>query len=169
MGQPGKYTFCFAENDENLLEPFHVRRGFDARDSAVTILAVSGTAELLPKGEGATPEEVLWPVAVAMAAAAHQTRSLTPGRKREQIFCLPPELARLIITRGWGLAQMCAFLDKEGRAASQRMDNGNAAADHAVAESPASIFPVVVGGAGLKMSYLPLWSGGSRMVTVRVA
>jgi hypothetical protein len=169
MGQPGKYTFCFAENDENLFQPFHVRRGFDARDSAVTILAVSGTAELLPKGEGATPEEVLWPVAVAMAAAAHQTRSLTPGRKREQIFCLPPELARLIITRGWGLAQMCAFLDQEGRAASQRLDASSAAADHAVAESPASIFPVVVGGAGLKMSYLPLWSGGSRLVTVRVA
>ncbi len=169
MGQPGKYTFCFAESDEAIIPPLHARRGLDAFESAVTVLAVSGTAELLPKGDGDTPEAVLWPVALAMAATQHQTRSLAAARKREQVFGLPPELARLIVGRGWSLADMCAYLFEAGEAASRRLGaDGEAAVDHAIAESPAAIYPVVTGGAGLKMSYLPLWSGGSRMVTARI-
>src|SRR5690606_19315926 len=30
MGQPGKYTFCFAESGDSGLSPLHVRRGFRA-------------------------------------------------------------------------------------------------------------------------------------------
>src|SRR5947208_3787360 len=40
LGQPGKYTFCFAENEEDSpWEPLHVERGLGPDDSAVTVFA----------------------------------------------------------------------------------------------------------------------------------
>ena len=45
MGQPGKYTFCFAETDQSPWEPLHVAMGVDA-PSAVTVFAASGTTEV---------------------------------------------------------------------------------------------------------------------------
>jgi peroxiredoxin len=40
LGQPGKYTLCFAENEERSnWEPLHVERGFRPEDSTVTIFA----------------------------------------------------------------------------------------------------------------------------------
>ena len=37
-----------------------------------------------------------------------------------------------------------------------------------VAKAPEAIHPIVTGGAGYKMSYLPIWGGGSQMVMRRV-
>ena len=47
QGQPGKYTFCCAENEhESPWEPLHVERGF-ARDlSAVTVVGAAGTLNM---------------------------------------------------------------------------------------------------------------------------
>ena len=43
-GQPGKHTFCCAENEaENPWEPLHVERGFDAAQSTVTVVGAAGT------------------------------------------------------------------------------------------------------------------------------
>lgn len=42
-GYPGKYTFCFAENEEdNPWEPLHVEQGFRREDSTVTIVGAQG-------------------------------------------------------------------------------------------------------------------------------
>ena len=41
MGQPGRYTFCFGENEEESpWEPLHVERGFKREDSTVTIISI---------------------------------------------------------------------------------------------------------------------------------
>ena len=37
-----------------------------------------------------------------------------------------------------------------------------------VAKAPEAIHPIVTGGAGYKMSYLPIWGGGSQMVIRRL-
>ena len=37
-----------------------------------------------------------------------------------------------------------------------------------VAKAPEAIHPIVTGGAGYKMSYLPIWGGGSQMVMRRL-
>jgi hypothetical protein len=43
MGSPSKYTCCFAEFEERSpWEPLHVERGFDAKDSVVTIFGLEG-------------------------------------------------------------------------------------------------------------------------------
>jgi hypothetical protein len=47
QGFPGKYTFCFGENEEDSVwEPFHVSRGFTAEESVVTVVAVSSSTNV---------------------------------------------------------------------------------------------------------------------------
>jgi hypothetical protein len=150
MGQPGKYGFCFPEGDDPTFPPLPARRGFNATSSAVTVLGVSGTVEVLPRGGGETPEAILEPMAAAMTTArevASAGRLRDPG---EQFFLLPPELARQIAKKGWDLARIQSYL-------------ADIIGD--LARAPEDIHPVITGGAGVKMTLLPLWAGGSLSVT----
>ncbi|MBL8673615.1 MAG: hypothetical protein JNL07_01905 [Rhodospirillales bacterium] len=153
MGQPGRYTFCFADHDDPWAPPLHVRRGFAAGSDALTVLGVSGTMEVLPLDGGSSPQAVLRPILGAMAAARAAAGA---GRARpggEQVFLLPPEMARMIERGGWDLraAQHYLFTESEPEAR--------------VARSPDDIHLVVTGGAGLKMTHVPLWMGGTRPIT----
>jgi hypothetical protein len=47
QGQPGKYTFCCAENEaDSPWEPLHVERGFSRDQSTVTVVGAEGTLNL---------------------------------------------------------------------------------------------------------------------------
>jgi hypothetical protein len=148
VGQPGKYTFCFAESTEPLLPPLPARRGFGATASAVTVLGVSGTAEVLPDPARNTPQSVLDPLVTIIKAANATTGASLQSELPEQVFILPPEAARLIVDGGWDLAAIQAHVHTSG-----------------VTASPADVHPIIAGGPGIKMAYLALWGGGSRTVT----
>jgi hypothetical protein len=46
-GQPGKFSFCIAENErKSPWDPFHVSRGFDEDESTVTAMAVEAPHEI---------------------------------------------------------------------------------------------------------------------------
>ena len=48
QGQPGKFTFCCAENEaESPWPPLHVDRGFRPEQSTVTVVGASGTLNML--------------------------------------------------------------------------------------------------------------------------
>ena len=58
QGQPGKYLFCCAENeDQSPWEPLHVERGMRPQQSAVTVVAAEGTLDL--NTHSTDPDEVL--------------------------------------------------------------------------------------------------------------
>jgi hypothetical protein len=160
-GQPGKYAFCFAEAGAAHFAPLHVRRGLPDDSDAVTVLGVSGTAEVLPlrDGEGgdAGADAILDALAIAMAAAVETTGAARQPEPPEQVFILPPELAARLAKEGFDLAAIRAWL----MAAGQRLGSR-------VAPAAEAIYPIVTGGPGVKMCYLPLWGGGSRMVTRRI-
>jgi hypothetical protein len=161
MGQPGKYSFCFAEGDASVLPSFAARRGVAA--DAVTVLAVSGTAEVLPTGNGDTPEVILKAMAAAMTAGgavASAGRHREPG---EQFFLLPPELAGKITGHGWDLGRIQEYLFDACEVSMPDVANFKRLRD--TARSPEDIHPIVTGGAGVKMTYLPLWAGGALSVT----
>jgi len=47
LGTPGKYSFCFAENEvRHPWEPLHVERGFGAGQSAVTVYASNSLCQV---------------------------------------------------------------------------------------------------------------------------
>jgi hypothetical protein len=152
MGQPGKYTFCFAERNDGPFPTLTARRGLGGDAGAFTVMGVSGTAEVLPgDGEGATPEAILSPIATAMRAAIVMSGMGRKNERGEQVFLLPLELAQKIVRHdGWDLARVQHYLFDEGQGA---------------AAAPDAIHPIVTGGAGYKMSYLPIWGGGSQTVT----
>ena len=115
MGQPAKYGMAFAEAAHPLAMPMHARRGLDPRESAVTVIGLSGTLEVLPEAAAATPEAVLRPALSAMRGAREAGsggRHRDPG---EQFLLLPPEMADVIAKAGWTLAQAQEYLQREFR------------------------------------------------------
>lgn len=152
MGQPGKYTFCFAERDDGPFPSLAERRGLGRDVSAITVMGISGTAEVLPgDGEGATPEAILDPVAAGMRAEIVMSGQGRKNQRGEQVLLLPLELAEKIARHdAWDIARVQRYL----------FDKGDD-----VASAPDAIHPIVTGGAGYKMAFLPIWGGGSRTVT----
>ena len=161
MGQPAKYGLCFPEGSDPTFPALHVRRGLNASESAVTVLGISGTAEVLPSvdtGNWDTPEVILDPVTLMM-----QTTLIAGGGARkpdgnEHVLLLPPELAALIAKRGW-------TVDAIERHLYHRI---NASDRGSIVNSPRDILVIVTGGPGVKMTVLPQWGGGTRSVTRRL-
>ena len=152
MGQPGKYTFCFAERSDGPFPTLTARRGLGADASAITVMGISGTAEVLPgDGEGATPEAILSPIVTGMRAAIVMSGVSRKTERGEQVFLLPLEMAEKIARHdGWDLARIQRYMFEQG---------------DGIARSADAIHPILTGGAGYKMTYLPVWGGGSETVT----
>ncbi len=152
MGQPGKYTLCFGERTDSPFPTLTERRGFGRDVSAITVMGISGTAEVLPgDGEGATPEAILDPIVAGMRAEIVMSGQSRKNQRGEQVILLPLELAQKIAKHdGWDLRRVQQYM----------FDKGDG-----VAVAPEAIHPIVTGGAGYKMAYLPIWGGGSQTVT----
>ena len=160
MGQPGKYTFCFAEADTTY-PGLATQLGVDA-PLAGCVLGVSGTAEVLPRGNAATAADILEPVALAMVAA-----KLTTGARARvpeaQVLLLPQELAHSLERLGLDLDAQRAYLFAAATQLLQRLD-----ADTCITARADDILIAVTGGPGVKMTHLPLWAGGTRPVAFPV-
>jgi hypothetical protein len=151
MGQPGKYTLCFAERNDGPFPTLTQRNGLGKDANAITVMGISGTAEVLPgDGEGATPEAILSPVVAGMKAALVMSSMSRRNERGEQVFLLPLELAEKIAKHdGWDISRIQRYVFETG---------------DGIARAPEAIHPIVTGGAGYKMSYLPIWGGGSQTV-----
>ena len=66
MGQPGKYSACIAENEENNpWNPLHIERGFSTKSSTVTVMAAEAPRNINDH-DSASPEDILRTIAGAM-------------------------------------------------------------------------------------------------------
>lgn len=156
-GQPAKFGLCFGEPESGPFPALSVRKGVPQGASAVTVFAISGTAEVLPtrddEGGDQGVDGVLEALAIAISAAIATTGAGRQPTPLEQLFILPPELAERFSASGCDLSGFRSKL----RAACP---------GDALSSTPLSdIHPLVAGGAGIKMAYLPLWGGGTRMIT----
>jgi hypothetical protein len=116
------------------------------------VMGISGTAEVLPgDGEGATPEAILSPIVEGMRAGIVMSSAHRKNERGEQVFLLPLEMAEKIARHdGWDLSRVQRYMFDQGQG---------------VARSAEAIHPILTGGAGYKMTYLPIWGGGSETVT----
>ena len=171
MGQPGKYTFCFAENEQaSPWEPLHVSRGFDPDQSAVTVLAGAGTIEVRDDSS-ARAESLLTVFARSMlsAGSAGSSGMLSGG---EPLLLFSPEHAR-IIAREKTRAAAQTFLFENARLPVSalppekqvHLKQRGANAELGTAMRASDIMLVVVGGVGYKSTYIPTWGGGSLAIT----
>ncbi len=101
LGQPGKYTMCFAEHEaRSNWEPLHVERGFRPEDSTVTVFAGGapvGFMDQLSRGAASLATSY----GLTMAAAGHP-KHYSYG---EIVAVIPPEHVDTIARDGWSKQQ----------------------------------------------------------------
>jgi hypothetical protein len=102
LGGPGKYTFCFAEDEAGSpWEPLSVERGFPEGTSTVTLFAGSG-----PHGFGdqksREPESLARSMAWALDGVFHPKLALTA----DAVLVVSPEHARVFREAGWSKARL---------------------------------------------------------------
>ncbi len=90
LGNPGKYSWVTAENEEHCpWEPFHVDRGFKREDSTITLAFPQSFQQMMPFG---TDDKGIMATVVG---------SIVPARMGMFALVLTPAHARTLAGRGW--------------------------------------------------------------------
>ncbi len=175
LGQPAKYTCCFAENAaQSPWVPLHVERGFARDASVVTVVGISGTVEVVDS-DSADASGLAQTFAQSMLIAGTSGGSGLLGGG-EPLCILPPEWAALFDRDGYDKQKAKtaiwerAILPLDKLAPAVRAHRMLAASDPAatimrVAEKPDDLMIVVAGGVGRKAAYAPTWGGGTRAIS----
>jgi hypothetical protein len=181
MGNPAKYTLCFAEGDppEPWL-PLRVRLGYEPGDTTVTVMATEAPRQIA-NHLNEEPEGVLRTFVSAMRVAA----TFAVGKGGQGVVVMGPEHALAVRQAGWTQEQAQEFLCRESRVrpedlegAGVKLEIGN---QHDMVPgpdgrlptvgSPADIYLVTAGGGGPGWSaYMPSFAPlqHTRAVTRRV-
>ncbi len=111
LGNPGKYTLCFAEDEaNNPWQPLHVERGFQPQDSTITLYA-SNTLMGVYNQLANTPEPLLREFADAVCNLA------TPNVYgfNQTLIVLAGEHTEVLRQSGWSKHQIREFLIRHAR------------------------------------------------------
>lgn len=106
LGGPGKYTFCFAEDESDpSWQPLSVSRGARPGRSAVTLFAGDGVQGVTDQRSRA-PDELARSLAMALRAVGHpKLCEWAPA-----VLVLSPEHYAIFREAGWGRAEVVAAL-----------------------------------------------------------
>jgi hypothetical protein len=175
LGQPAKYSCCFAENvAESPWSPLHVDRGFASDASVVTVVGISGTGEVNDSdSQDAAGLAQTFAQSMLIAGVSGGSGLLGGG---EPLCILPPEWAALFHRDGYTKQQAKAaiweeaVLPVEKLAPAQRKHRMAAASDPnanviRVAEKADNLMIVVAGGVGRKAAYAPTWGGTTKAIS----
>jgi hypothetical protein len=102
LGQPGKYTFCFAEDEAGSpWEPMAVERGLPEGSSAVTLFAGEGPRGVVDQ-ISRTPESLARSFAACLRTVAHPKLPLA----FDATLVVSPEHGRVFSEAGWSKARL---------------------------------------------------------------
>lgn len=102
LGNPGKYTFCFAENEaDSPWEPLSVERGFEPGVSTVTLFAGDGVQGIFDQ-QSRTPESLARTFAACLRVVAHPKIVLAS----DAVLVVSPEHGRVFREAGWSKARL---------------------------------------------------------------
>jgi hypothetical protein len=175
LGQPAKYSCCFAENvTESPWPPLHVERGFAAHASVVTVVGIAGTIEVNDSdSQDAAGLAQTFAQSMLIAGVSGGAGLLGGG---EPLCILPPEWAAMFHRDGMSKQQVKkaiweqAILPIDKLAPAVRKHRMGAASDPSasvirVAEKPDDLMIVVAGGVGRKAAYAPTWGGTTKAIS----
>ena len=177
-GQPGKYTFCCAENEaESPWAPLHVERGYAAGESVITVIGAAGTLNMNSHAKDAT--ELLRVIADSMAFPTSNDYHFAG----EPWVVISPEHAEVLKRGGlskrdvrkqlWEQSKMSArrFAAKDyDRARHTRggeLGEFSPDTEVPISRSPDDVGIIVAGGPGTHSVYVPTF-GQTRAVSRRV-
>ena len=102
LGNPGKYTFCFAEDEAGSpWEPLSVERGFSPGQSTVTLFAGEGPRGVVDQ-LSRDPESLSRSLATGLRSVAHPKLALG----FDAVLVVSPEHARVFREAGWTKARL---------------------------------------------------------------
>ncbi|HET8531774.1 MAG TPA: thioredoxin, partial [Methylomirabilota bacterium] len=111
LGNPGKYTFCFAEHEAgHPWEPLHVSRGLSSGDSAVTLIASNSLYQVYNQ-LAATPE----PLLLCFADALGNMGSPNLKGFNQTLIVFAGEHADILKAAGWSRIDVQRFLVEHTR------------------------------------------------------
>jgi hypothetical protein len=178
LGNPGKYTLCFAEADP--IEPWpslRVELGFSEAETTVTVLAAEAPRQVanLISGE---PEQLVR----TMASALRAGHTYIAGKRLGQCFCVfGPEHAAAIRQGGWSREQVRARLAELTRVTEADLLEAGVPIElvgaHAMTadddgtyptfDDPANVMIVCAGGSGAGWSAcIPAWAPANNSSSV---
>lgn len=174
-GQPGKYTFCCAENEaQNPWAPLHVERGYAREASTVTVVGAEGTMNMNTHCKDAA--DLLRVITETMMHPA--SNEYCHGG--EPWVVLAPEHAEILHAAGYAKSDVKARLWALSRMPASRMSAKDLLRVHAsrtaelgeirpdtllpIAPRPEDIGLLVAGGPGTHSVYVPSF-GNTRAVT----
>ena len=105
LGNPGKYTFCFAEDEDNSCwESLAIQRGFTASQSTVTLFAADGVQGIADQ-KSRDPESLCRSLAASLLSIGHRKFALLS----DAFIILSPEHQKVFANADWSKQQV---LDK---------------------------------------------------------
>jgi len=175
LGQPAKYSCCFAENiEESPWSALHVDRGYSPDASVVPVVGIAGTVEVNDSdSQDAAGLAQTFAQSMLIAGVSGGAGLLGGG---EPLCLLPPEWADMFHRDGYTKQQAKqaiweqATLPVEKLAPSPRKHRMAAASDPSskvirIAENADDLMIVVAGGVGRKAAYAPTWGGGTKAIS----
>lgn len=167
-GNPGKYTFCFAEDEEGSpWEPLSVWRGAEPGADAVTLFAGEGPRCVVDQ-LARDPESLATSLAEGLRAVHHPKLPLA----FDAILVVGPEHARVFREAGWDRARLLAELDARLQLPGSQIVRGAGGMAEGVPEAlrdltlpkfrPGGVLVVHAGGgAGLFSMIIGGWANGA--------
>ncbi len=102
LGSPGKYTYCFCEDEENSAwPPFTTDRGLEAGSDAVTVFAGYGLQGVVDE-KARTPEDIAAVFAGSLKAVDNVNKFPSP----DAVLVVCPEHERTLTEGGWDKARL---------------------------------------------------------------
>jgi len=102
LGNPGKYTFCFAEREEDSpWESLAVERGFAPDTSAVTLFAGDGVQAVADQ-ISRTPESLANSFAASLRSVGHTKLAMAA----DALLVITPEHSDIFEKAGWSKARL---------------------------------------------------------------
>jgi hypothetical protein len=175
QGQPGKFTFCCAENEEaSPWDPLHVERGYPREASTVTVVGAEGTLNMNTHSKQA----------LELVRVIAETMQHPPSNEYvhggEPWLIIGPEHAEIFQRGGLSKADVKRHLWEQSKMRASRLstkelerardsrsaDMGTLTPDTLlpISARPEEIMLIVAGGPGTHSVYVPCF-GNSRAVT----
>jgi hypothetical protein len=101
LGTPGKYTFCFAEADDDVWNPLSVERGYAPDVSTVTLFAGEGVQGIVDQ-KSRTPESLVRTFASCLRVIDHPKLAMMG----DAMLVVSPEHNRVFKDAGWSKARL---------------------------------------------------------------
>ena len=108
LGNPGKYSFCFAENQvDSPWEPLSVERGFPSEASTVTVFAADGVQAVVDQASR-NPESMARSFAACLRTVAHPKLA----GMADALLVVSPEHGKVFERAGWKKDRLREELDQ---------------------------------------------------------